>query len=105
MGVPEEKLKVAERYGLASKSIGELEDLLSQLPDYVFGLIYLKLRAVLEGKQLIVVSPSLSREEVEELGFMHARSIEEALEMVGREGGEVLINDAGAEAVVKVGAS
>jgi nickel-dependent lactate racemase len=105
MGVPEEKLKVAERYGLASKSIGELEDLLSQLPDYVFGLIYLKLRAVLEGKQLIVVSPSLSREEVEELGFMHARSIEEALEMVRREGGEVLINDAGAEAVVKVGAS
>lgn len=44
-------------------------------------------------------------EEVEGLGFTYARSIEEALEMVGREEGEVLINAAGAEAVVKVGTS
>ncbi|MCX8204396.1 MAG: nickel-dependent lactate racemase [Candidatus Nezhaarchaeota archaeon] len=101
-GVPREKLEIANRYGLALRSLDELEGLIDELPDLVFGLVYLKLREVLGERQLIVVSPGASKEEVERLGFSHATSIEEALKQIGVEEGEALINTAGAEVVVKL---
>lgn len=101
-GVPREKLEVARRYELASKSLDELEEVIDELPDPVFGVVYLKLRQVLEGRQLIVVSPGVAKEEVEGLGFNYAPSIEGALKQVDVGGGGALINAAGAEVVVKL---
>ncbi|RLF09964.1 MAG: hypothetical protein DRJ69_03785 [Thermoprotei archaeon] len=60
--MPRGKLEIVERHGLASKSLDELEATVDQLHDYVFGLIYLKLRAAVEDKHLIIVSPGVSRE-------------------------------------------
>lgn len=101
-GVPREKLEVVRRYELASKSLDELEGMIDELPDPVLGVVYLKLRQVLGERQLIVVSPGVSREEVEDLGFTYAPSIEGALKQVGVRRGRVLINAAGAEVIVKL---
>ncbi|RLF10248.1 MAG: nickel-dependent lactate racemase [Thermoprotei archaeon] len=104
-GMPIEKADVIKRYRLHELTLGELRKVVEEglLPDYVFGLIYLKLRMDLEGKELVVVTDSMDEREVEALGFRYAPSIEDALRRLKSRmsNAGVLVNPYGAEVIIR----
>jgi len=100
-GMPSEKAETLRRYELPKKTEKEIEAMLDKLPDYVFALIYLKLRMILRGKRLIVVTDNMSEEEVQQLGFEYSPTIEDALKKTELKKAKVLINPTGAEALIK----
>jgi len=102
-GVRKEHYETVAGLGLHKLNCEELYRAVEEgkLPDYVFGLGYYKLRKMIEGKRMIVVTDGIPGRKLGEMGFEHAKNIEEAFEMAGFREAEVLVAPYGAKILLK----
>lgn len=85
-GIREEHYQAIANLELHKLNCEELYRVVKRgLPDYVFGLVYYKLRTMIEDKRIIIVTSGIPEEKIRHMGFEYAKNIEEAVRIVKSE--------------------